>query len=121
MFRFLQAQLGIIFASLLLIVLVFAITIFLASPALQLVILVVASIWVIGSYLFLRHRISESLVQQQAVATPDSDQFEIRLAKRTHDLTSAFELSQEIIAQIDLPDLLQSTTRRRTSGTCTGS
>ena len=40
------------------------------------------------------------------------DQLESRVAQRTRELTSAFELSQEIVAQHDLDHLLQSVTDR---------
>ncbi|HZY41714.1 MAG TPA: hypothetical protein VFF59_06910, partial [Anaerolineae bacterium] len=39
-------------------------------------------------------------------------QLEARVTERTRELTSAFELSQEIIAQIDLETLLRSATDR---------
>lgn len=40
------------------------------------------------------------------------DQLESRVAQRTREITSAFELSQEIVAQRDLDHLLQSVTDR---------
>ncbi len=44
--------------------------------------------------------------------TAAHDQLEMRVEQRTHELASAFEFSQEIVAQIELERLLQSVTDR---------
>ena len=46
------------------------------------------------------------------------DQLEARVAQRTRELAAAFELSQEIVSQLDLEHLLRSVTER--AGTLTG-
>ncbi len=113
---------------------------FLVVSSLQIVFLAIALIWIAFGYFVIRRRIVQPVTQLRDVAAPDDTQsspgeneltqlsrsiermrseiadahaqLEMRVAKRTHELTSAFELSQEIIAQIDLQDLLRSATDR---------
>lgn len=56
--------------------------------------------------------LTRSIDQLRAELANTHNQMEAHVAKRTRELVSAFELSQEIIAQIDLPDLLRSATDR---------
>lgn len=57
-------------------------------------------------------QLSRSIESLRAELDQAHAQMEARVSERTRELTSAFELSQEIIAQIDLGTLLQSATDR---------
>jgi two-component system, NarL family, nitrate/nitrite sensor histidine kinase NarX len=140
MFRSIQVQLNAIFLGFLLIVITWAIASILVVASLQIIFFAIALIWVAFGYFVIRRRMVQPVTQLRDVAahynhqSPSDDdeltqlsrsielmrteiaeahaQMEVRVAKRTHELTSAFELSQEIIAQIDLQDLLRSATDR---------
>jgi two-component system nitrate/nitrite sensor histidine kinase NarX len=60
-------------------------------------------------------QLSQSIESLRAELDQAHAQMEARVAERTRELASAFELSQEIIAQIDLETLLQSATDRARS------
>ncbi len=140
MFRSIHVQLNAIFLGFLLIAAGLAITTFLAIPSLQFVFLAAALIWIGTGYFVIRRRIVQPVTQLRDVVAQDYNpsspgdneltqlsrsielmrteiaeahaQMEVRVAERTRELTSAFELSQEIIAQIDLETLLRSATDR---------
>jgi two-component system nitrate/nitrite sensor histidine kinase NarX len=59
-----------------------------------------------------RTQLSQSIESLRAELDQAHALMETRVAERTRELTSAFELSQEISAQIDLETLLQSATDR---------
>lgn len=62
-----------------------------------------------GGYAFRRSRFTK---RDGARPIAAHDALEARVAQRTHELTMAFEFSQEIVAQLDLPYLLHSVTDR---------